>query len=316
MSPADGAPPFYARPEAEQIRGLEQLAEEALRRWDLADAKLVPAAYRENMTFRVDAGERGGFALRIHQANYRSDDEIRSELAFMRALGGSGVLTPELVPARDGSPFVVVTNPSVPEARQCDLFEWIEGRPLRRVGDPLPEDPTELATVFLELGRQAGTIANVAESWARPDGFTRPAWDAEGMFGENAHLGDWRKLGGLSAERRQLFERLAERLVDDLAAFGRRPDRFGLCHGVFLPENLMVGDAGLRLIDFDDCGESWYLYDFATALFDLLGEPPFEACQSAMVTAAALPRGTRDGVGGAEPGSVGKRRYPRRCDSA
>ena len=71
----------------------------------------------------------------------------------------------------------------------------------------MPEDPTELATVFLQLGRQAGTIANVAESWARPDGFTRPAWDAEGMFGENAHLGDWRKLAGLSAERRQLFER-------------------------------------------------------------------------------------------------------------
>ena len=188
----------------------------------------------------------------------------------------------ELVPARDGSPFVVVRSPAVPEARQCDLFEWIEGRPLRRVGDPLPEDPTELATVFLELGRQAGTIANVAESWARPDGFTRPAWDAEGMFGENAHLGDWRKLAGLSAERRQLFERLAERLVDDLAAFGRRPDRFGLCHGDFLPENLMVSDAGLRLIDFDDCGESWYLFDFATALFDLLGEPPFEACQVAL----------------------------------
>ncbi len=138
--------------------------------------------------------------------------------------------------------------------------------------------------MFLELGREAGKIANVAESWARPDGFTRPVWDPEGMFGESAHLGDWRKLAGLGAERRRLFERLAERLKDDLAAFGRRPDRFGLCHGDFLPENLMVCAGGLRLIDFDDCGESWHLFDFATALFDLLGEPPFEACRAAMVT--------------------------------
>ncbi len=283
MPPADDAAAFYARPEAEQIRGLEQLAAEALRHWDLGQAKLLPAAYRENMTFRVEAAPRGRFALRIHQAHYRSDDEICSELAFMRALCESGVSTPEVVPARDGSPFVVVQSPSVPEARQCDLFEWIDGRPLRSVGDPLPDDPAELAAVFRELGRQAGAIANAAESWARPDGFARPVWDPEGMFGERAHLGDWRRLPGLGAEQRRLCERLAERLCADLAAFGRGPDRFGLCHGDFLPENLMVCDAGLRLLDFDDCGESWHLFDFATALFDFLGEPPFADCRAAMV---------------------------------
>ncbi|MDJ0847193.1 MAG: phosphotransferase [Myxococcota bacterium] len=281
MSPGDAG--FYARPEAEQVRGLAQLGGEALRLWDLADAKLLPAAYRENMTFRVEAGGRGRFALRIHQARYRSDDEIRSELAFMGLLGEHGVPTPEVVPARDGSPFVVVESPAVPEARQCDLFEWIEGRPLRRVGDPMPEDPAELAAVFGELGRQAAAIANVAEHWERPDGFTRPVWDAEGIFGERAHLGDWRKLARLGADQRRLFERLAERLRADLSAFGRSPDRYGVCHGDFLPENLMVCDGGLRLLDFDDCGESWYLFDFATGLFDLLGEAPFEACRAAMV---------------------------------
>ncbi len=281
MSPGDAG--FYARPEAEQVRGLAQLGGEALRLWDLADAKLLPAAYRENMTFRVEAGGRGRFALRIHQARYRSDDEIRSELAFMGLLGEHGVPTPEVVPARDGSPFVVVESPAVPEARQCDLFEWIDGRPLRSVGDPLPDDPAELAAVFRELGRQAGAIANAAESWARPDGFARPVWDPEGMFGERAHLGDWRRLPGLGAEQRRLGERLAERLGADLAAFGRGPDRFGLCHGDFLPENLMVCDDGLRLIDFDDCGASWTLFEFATALFDLLGHPAFDACLAALV---------------------------------
>lgn len=274
---------FYALPESEQVGGLEQLASAALSHWQLAGARLVPVAYRENMTFRVDAGPRGCFALRIHQAGYRSDEEIESELAFMRALRERGVLTPEVVPARNGSLFVVVARPAVPEARQCDLFEWIEGHPLRATGDATPLDSDELASAYAEAGRQAAAIALVAEQWERPPAFTRPRWDAEGIFGAEAHLGDWRGHASLDDARRRLFERLAERLRADLADFGYGPDRFGLCHGDFLAENLMVCGRRLRLIDFDDCGDSWYLLDFATALFDLLGEAPFDACLTAML---------------------------------
>jgi Ser/Thr protein kinase RdoA (MazF antagonist) len=274
---------YYAQPEAEQVGALEALASEALARWGLANAKVTPAAYRENMTFRVDGGERGRFALRIHQASYRSDDQIRSELAFMEALRERGVATPEVVPARDGSPFVVAEHPAVPEPRQCDLFEWIDGRPLRATGDATPLDPDALAEAYTEVGRQAAAIANAAQDWKRPPGFTRPVWDAEGMFGRSAHLGDWRTLATLTPEQRALFDRLAERLAADLDDFGRAPDRFGLCHGDFLPENLMVCDGGLRLIDFDDCGEAWQLFDFATAVFDLLGEPAYDPCLDALV---------------------------------
>jgi Ser/Thr protein kinase RdoA (MazF antagonist) len=274
---------FYARPESEQIQGLEALATCALARWGLTDVKLSPAAYRENMTFRVDAGGRGPFALRIHQAGYRTDDQIRSELAFMEALRGRGVATPEVVPARDGALFVVSERPEVPEPRQCDLFEWIAGRALRATGDGAPLAPDALAEAYRQLGRQAAAIADAVEDWERPSGFTRPVWDAEGMFGPSAHLGDWRRLARLTREQRALFERLDERLRADLEGFGRGPDRFGLCHGDFLPENLMVSDGGLRLIDFDDCGESWQLFDFATAVFDLLGEPAFDPCLGALV---------------------------------
>lgn len=276
-------PAFYAQPEAEQVRGLETLAHEALRHWQLGDAKLTPVAYRENMTFRVEAGAQGRFALRIHQAGYRSEAEIASELAFMGALREGGVATPEVVPARGGAPFVLVTVPGVPEPRHCDLFEWIEGSPLRATGAAISLSDEELARIYTDVGRQAASIANIAEAWQRPPGFTRPVWDAEGIFGAAAQLGDWRGLARLTSAQRVLLDRLAERLRADLDAFGRAPDRFGLCHGDFLPENLMLCDTGLRLLDFDDCGEGWYLFDFATAVFDLLGEPPFDACLGAMV---------------------------------
>ncbi len=274
---------FYAGSEAEQIAGLARLAERALPRWPLGEAKVTPVAYRENMTFRVDGSDGARFALRIHQASYRTDAEIRSELAFMEALRARGVATPEVVPASDGSPFVVVESEGVPEPRQVDLFEWIDGRELRATAGAGPVDTEALASVYREVGRQAAAIANAAEDWERPPEFSRPAWDAEGIFGEDAHLGDFRTLAGTTPQQRTLLDRLAERLREDLEAFGRGPDRFRLSHGDFLAENIMVCDDGVRLIDFDDCGDGWVLFDFATALFDLLGTSAFEPCLAAMV---------------------------------
>ena len=173
MPPRPTPEGFYALPEPEQVRGLGELAREATRRWGLGHVRIAAVAYRENMTFRVDAEGRGAFALRVHQAGYRSDAEIQSELAFMQALRERGVGTPEVVPAADGSSLVVVESGSVPEPRQCDLFEWIDGRLLRRVDDGAAVDAEALAPAYEELGRQAAAIANAAEDWTRPAGFSR-----------------------------------------------------------------------------------------------------------------------------------------------
>lgn len=283
MTTARDGSDFYSLEEPEQIGRLQRLAGSALERWKLAGAEIGPVAYRENMTFRVDAGSRGRFALRVHQAEYRSDANIHSELAFMQALGAGGVLTPDVVPAADGSLFVRVEDDAVPEPRQCDLFEWIDGRPLRQAGLASTLKPAEQAAIYTEVGRQAAAIANVAEAWPRPGGFSRPSWDAEGIFGKRAHLGDFRLHEALRSDQRALLDELAGRLDSDLERFGKTPDRYGLCHGDFLPENIMVCDDGIRLIDFDDCGDSWHLFEFATAVFDRLGEPDYEPCLDALV---------------------------------
>lgn len=281
MSPVSSE--FYRKPETEQIACLQELGRSALAEWEIEGAELTPVAYRENMTFRVDAGARGGYALRVHQADYRTDANIHSELAFMQALRRGGVRTPEVVPTRGGALFVRTASGPVPEERQCDLFEWIDGRPLRASGAIDTVEPTRLAAMYEEVGRQAALIASVAEAWPRTSGFSRPAWDASGILSEQALLGDFRTLELLRDAQRTFLIELATRIEADLAAFGQTPDRYGLCHGDFLPENIMVCDDGIRLIDFDDCGDSWHLFEFATAVFDLLGEPPYEACVTGLV---------------------------------
>ena len=83
---------------------LDALARAALTRWDLpATATVTLIKHRENAVFMVaDPASSARYALRIHRAGYHSDAELRSELAWMRALDDDGVHTPPVVAGLDG----------------------------------------------------------------------------------------------------------------------------------------------------------------------------------------------------------------------
>src|SRR5690606_27414476 len=51
-----------------------------------------------------------------------------------------------------------------------------------------------------------------------------------------------------------------------LAAYGRTTANFGLIHADMRLANLLVDGTEVTLIDFDDCGSCWLLYDLAASL--------------------------------------------------
>jgi Ser/Thr protein kinase RdoA (MazF antagonist) len=273
---------FYQATPQEQVRRLARLAESALGRWGLEGAELSEVAYRENMTFKVDAGDRGVYALRVHQANYRTDQQIQSELDLMTYLNEEGIRTPEVVPTLDGELFTTATAEGV-EPRQVDVFEWIEGTPLRMTGQPIG-DLNSLTEAYAEVGRLAARIYNATEKWQPPAGFDRPVWDEEGIYGVDGIIGDFRRLEGASEAQMRLLLEIAAKLDDVLGGFGQSPERWGLSQGDLLPENVFVCQDGLRILDFDDAGESWCMFDIATAVFDLAVTPAFEPCLAATVS--------------------------------
>lgn len=60
--------------------------------------------------------------------------------------------------------------------------------------------------------------------------------------------------------------RFAERAARArLAAFGTSPERYGLIHADTRLANLLVDGGRVSVIDFDDSGFSWYLYDAGTS---------------------------------------------------
>lgn len=285
---------FEALTLAERIARLERLARGALAHWQLDGAQLALLKYRENAVFRVTAAASGErFVLRVHRPGYHSDAELRSELRWMAALIEAGIETPPVVPTAAGDLFVTIGHPQVPEPRQCDLLRWVEGSPIGDIERGHVATADEVRSSHRHAGRLAALIHNHGERWQRPPGFTRPRMDFAGLIGERAYLGPYGACQLLSRDDVALLDRARDGIEHALVAFGQGPDRYGLTHGDFLPENLLREGDAVRIIDFDDCGFGWYVMDIATSLLFLLGEPHYEDAYAGFVagyrSARALP---------------------------
>jgi Ser/Thr protein kinase RdoA (MazF antagonist) len=93
------------------------------------------------------------------------------------------------------------------------------------------------------------------------------------MVGERGFWGPWRAAIGLDEAGIAVLERALVRLRRRLEQIGESAEVFGLVHADLRLANLLVDGHHLRVIDFDDCGFSWYLYDFATAVSFMEHEP-------------------------------------------
>lgn len=274
---------FYDLPTEQQVRELTRLAREALRAWPVGDARVELVKYRENAVFRVTDAAGARYALRVHRAGYRSDGQIRSEVEWMRALSLAGVRTPEVVPTTSGDVISSASVPTVPEARQCDLLRWVPGVALGSLEGGAVGDDRTIAERYRMLGELAARVHEHGIGWKRPDGFERPAFDAAALVGERPTWGAFWELECLSPAQLAVLLEARDRTRQALAGFGDAPDRYGLIHGDFLPENVLVCQGEPLLIDFDDCGDSWYAFELATALF-----PQLHGGRPGLVTTAYL----------------------------
>lgn len=270
MSDAD----FASVPEPEQVLRLERLARRALAAWNLDTAALTPLKYRENAVFAVATPDGGRRVLRVHRGGYRSDADVRSEIAWTRALAAAGVRTPEFVPARDGALLVHATADGVPGARQCDLMAWVDGAPLGSLEHGVALDDDGIRHAYATIGELAARLHAHGETWARPADFARPAWDTAALVGDAPVFGAFWQLAILQPAQRDLLLRARDAVRADLAALD--PPRL-LVHGDLIPDNVLVGPAGVRVIDFDDCGAGSWVFELATSVFPLLLSGGFAA---------------------------------------
>ncbi len=273
---------FYTLTPEQQVERMQTLAVKALLHWDIADAELALADLRENAVFRVLLDGTARYALRIHRYGYHTDAALNSELVWIRALEKDGIDVPQVVPTIAEDLFVTVTSDGVPEPRQVDLFEWIDGEQLGAATENM-EDETAFANIYYTVGEISARLHNQAVDWTPPPRFIRHAWDVEGLTGEQPVWGRFWEHPDLGVSERVLVEKARSRIREDLIAFGISKDRYSLIHSDILPENVLVQGERVRVIDFDDAGFGWHLYDIATTVADYRGEGRTDLKLEAMV---------------------------------
>jgi Ser/Thr protein kinase RdoA (MazF antagonist) len=264
----NAATDFYALDDADQAARLTLLAEAAAAHWDGGFHHVRLVKYRENAVFSADRPDGQRIAVRVHRYGYHSDAALHSELHWMRELGDTaGIEVPPVIPSGTGDLVVRVTHPAVPEPRQVSVLGWLAGAPVGTSEDGLGLDDSLAAGLYFEAGALAGTLHNHSCTMIAPAGFTRHAWDEHGLVGDNPLWGRFWELPALQADQRELLQRARSAARDDLAAVGRHDVNYGLIHADLVPENLLTEDGRLKIIDFDDAGYGWYLFELATALY-------------------------------------------------
>ncbi|MBB6522517.1 phosphotransferase enzyme family protein [Pseudoteredinibacter isoporae] len=285
---------FYGASPNQQADKLLQLAHSLLFQWGLEGSTITLIKMRENAVFEVRRGDGTRYAMRMHRVGYHSDSELRSELQWMLALQESGVEVPKPIRNITGELYVVIDSYIHGGRRQVDLFEWVNGEHLSGDGSV----PLEVLTSnFKVLGEIAAKIHNQSVNWLSPKGFYRKAWDIEGLVGENPLWGRFWELESLSNSETKLMIEVRDRLRVDLAFYKSKPENdrmYGMIHADLVSENVLVDGNSVRVIDFDDAGFGWHLFEVATALYFERWESNYEALKQAMIEGYRANRGLSD----------------------
>ena len=265
MSEVESSPAHDLSAEGGVLERVTEVAKSALGLYDLdggASVELLNVS--ENATFRVNIDGQPPQVLRIHRRNYHSLAAIESELDWMESLrADTGIRTPTVIRSRDGLRVVEVADQSGGPSRSCVMFEFIPG------SQPENED----VKAFEQLGEITAVMHAHSRGWQRPTTFTRFAWDADAAFGFTPRWGRWQNGIGVGPSEAEVLSRLEMTLRRRLDRFGTAPERFGLVHADTRLANLLVNDGEVSVIDFDDSGFSWFLYDLGTSVSFFEHEP-------------------------------------------
>ena len=235
-------------------------AESAARAWGGRVLRLLRD--RENHVFEMALPSGARAALRLHRAGYQSPEAIRSELWWCTELAAAGLPVPAPLPALDGRLLLPLAD-----GRHASAIAWMEGEALGEAALPFARPVAEVLDLYHALGALLARVHQATDALALPQDFTRPRWDLAGLVGEDPLWGRFWDHPAASPEQRAVLIRARDALRERLAG-----DQ-GLIHADVLRENVLVKGRSVSMIDFDDAGFGFRLYDLGTALVQTWAHP-------------------------------------------
>ena len=251
---------------------IETLAKEAAAHWQGRPLRLL--RNRENAVFEMVLSDGSRAALRLHRQGYQPDAAIRSELWWCAALAAKGVHVPAALPDRNGNLLVTLST-----GRAASAISWIKGEPLGEAGVPFTTPLPQLLDQHKCLGHLIRNLHETTATLTLPPDFQRPRWDLDGLTGEGPFWGRFWDHPAATQDQRAALIRARHALRERLS----HQPTVQLVHADVLRENVIVNDGSVYLIDFDDSGFGFPLYDLGTVLSQDLYEPAYADIRAALM---------------------------------
>lgn len=254
---------------------LNEVLKEALKQWGMSQATYRLVAERENKIFQISHANQH-YALRIRRPGLRSPIELQSELVWLNALGTKGLDVPKPMPSLSGNWLEQINGYWV------DVISWLNGQPLGESRQPLTLPQPE--KVFFALGIELACLHDLSDRLSLPQSFERPHWDIDGLIGETPHWGRFWDNPTLDEKTKSLLIDFRHQAHLQLTERQSSLD-FGLIHADPVRENILIDNNvdEVKLIDFDDSGYGYRIFDIATALIKNRHEPHYADLEQALI---------------------------------
>ena len=247
-------------------RRQRRVANEALSHYGIDFVRVDLVSASTNFIYRLRAVDGGLYGLRVVAPNWRTEENLRAEIAWLRALvRDTDIPLPEIIETQSAEAYVRVTDPYSGIERRALLFKWLPGISLAKRLDE---------TNVGKLGELFATLHAHALGWTLPVDFPRASMTAFLGRGEEDLLFGSKKA---PAERDSMavLQATRERVVSAYEAMP--PEELQVIHCDLWHENVKLHRGVLCPIDFEDTILGYREHDIAMAWLDLAEEVPTEA---------------------------------------
>jgi len=261
----------------QQIDRLTVAARQSLQRFGLPELSLQPVSTYNNTVFKVNGAGGAAYTLRLHRPGHKRIEWIRSEMIWLLAIRQQTPLrVPYPVTSLQGDLVLDVAVEGHDQLYHAVLFRWFDGEFYTPETIPI--------TAVHAAGTLLANLHQFASAYHPPASFVRPRLDWEGLFGEESPYNPGEGVRIFTDEQKSVFSAVDSRVKSVMEHLGESPDTFGLIHADFLTKNYLFDADGVAVIDFDDCGFGYYLYDLAPGLLQFKFTARYDALREALLT--------------------------------
>lgn len=249
----------------QNIEQYRRAAEQALEAYEFGRDRSISLLHRsENVTFLLSGtGGKPLEVMRVARTGYHTAEEIQAEIQWLDKLAEDGarhrmIRTAPVIRNEKGGPLTPARSDG--QTYVCIVFGYLKG------ASPEPRRDETACSDFFQVGQIAAALHIQTMEWKESAFAVRPHWDYEHMVGRTGLFGDWRVCGELNQREHDFLERMCGMIKGRLERYGRNQRNYGLIHSDLRAANLLKDGSVIQVIDFDDCGFGWHLYDLAASV--------------------------------------------------